>query len=314
MEEINQPTEPPKTPPAPTKPPKKKLTGKQYIGIAFAIIIFVSFVGKCPPGERTKTSTDTKSGEVAKSEQKTEKSISSEIFTNENWDLVDFSPNKYIDSSVVLTGQIFTTPEKDDFGVYFQMWADPKNNDFNTFVTWLVPTFDLKKDDYIRITGVVSGEYEGENAYGGPVRAPSVDVILVEKISGLDVLAPAINTVEANAILNQHGVIITIEKIEFAVNETRFFIKIKNGTNDEFSAYEHNAKAVQESTQYEREYRSEEDGYPKLQTDLLSGIETSGIITFKPLDYDLKKATLIIEGRSDNYNLKFELYTFNLTW
>ena len=54
------------------------------------------------------------------------------------------------------------------------MWADIEKSENNTIVYIMDKDFDVKQDDYVRIVGKVGDAFEGENAFGGTVSAPTI--------------------------------------------------------------------------------------------------------------------------------------------
>lgn len=98
--------------------------------------------------------------------------------------------------------------------------------------------------------------------------------------------------------------------MEFAENETRFYVDVTNNSNDNVSIYSSSAKVVQNKKQYEESYSAYSDDYPQLSDDLTPGASSSGIITFdkiKPANLQL-----ILEGYSDNYDIDLSDFKFDL--
>ena len=62
----------------------------------------------------------------------------------------------------------------------FQMFADPENSEWNTIVHADAAPSGLQSGDHVRVKGTVRGAREGENAFGGTVRAVEVDADSVE--------------------------------------------------------------------------------------------------------------------------------------
>ncbi|MFR8410517.1 MAG: hypothetical protein ACLVB4_03695 [Butyricicoccus sp.] len=78
-----------------------------------------------------------------------------------------------------------------------------------------------------------------------------------------------------------------------------------------FSIYDSSAKIVQNGKQFEREYSSYAD-YPELQSDLMVGASTTGIITFrywKRADFDIT-----LTGSSDDWDESIAPFTFHCTF
>ena len=95
------------------------------------------------------------------------------------------NPSDYIGSTVELVGVIFGGVDYDGDGIYFQMWADPENIDYNTVVAYFAPELTLEDGQYIRISGTVIDVFEGENMMGGQIVAPAIQADTLEVISTL---------------------------------------------------------------------------------------------------------------------------------
>ena len=67
------------------------------------------------------------------------------------------NPEQFEGRTLEICGRIFDTPEYDDQAVYFQMWADPENSEWNTIVAYRDSSVDLESDNYVRISGTVQG-------------------------------------------------------------------------------------------------------------------------------------------------------------
>lgn len=220
-------------------------------------------------------------------------------------------PSKFIDRQLELTGQVFTAPEYDEDGVYFQMWGDPENWDLNTIVAYPDPEMELEEDEYVRITGYVASAYEGENMMGGKISAPMITADTVEIVSYIDAVSPTLHTAaaETNSI-DQYGYVVTIEKAELAESETRVYVTITNNGKETFGLRQYSSKIIQNGKQYEHETNFSAD-YPEVQDDLSVGVTTEGIITFPAIEAG--DFQLILPGSSGNWKEDISDYTFDLT-
>lgn len=220
-------------------------------------------------------------------------------------------PSKYEGKFIKLTGKVFTPPEKDDDGVYFQMWADPKNNDLNTIVAFDDSSFELSADDYVILEGEISGAFEGKNNFGGSINALKVIATDLKKSSYTEAIAPTLKEVSTNNLVNsQNGVDIAITKVEFAKNETRVYYTVSNNSGSSYSFYDFNMKATQNGKQFETESNYEAK-YPSVSGDILNGIKSEGIACFNGLEqknFDIH----FDEGYSDNYDLDFSEFTLSI--
>jgi hypothetical protein len=235
------------------------------------------------------------------------------VFTNENWSELNTNPDKFKGATVKVMGKIFIAPEKDSEGTYFQMYANPKDSDFNTIVSIADPDIKLKDGDFVKVTGTVKGEFSGENALGAKLTAPAINAQSVKVIDGKDVLAPTVLKIDPNQTVNQNNLAITLNSIEFAKEETRLYVTVQNGTSNNASFYSFNAKAIQNGAQFEEQPNYDID-YPEVQSDILPGITTKGVVVLSPINIDTKTAQFYFEANTDNYMIDFNPYVFNVSW
>lgn len=220
------------------------------------------------------------------------------------------NPDKYKGKYAVIKGRIFSTPEMDDNYVYFQMFNDVENSENNTIIRALKPDFELKDGDYVIVDGEIKGTYEYDNMFGGTMYALQLSAISVQKADYITVVSPTIDTIEVNQQQEQYGYFIEVEKIEFSPIETRVYVTVSNAGLSEFYFMGHSVKAIQNGTQYEQQYNYTAQ-YDEVQTEILSGVETKGIILFPVMDSNAP-IELYFEGYSDNWEENIEQYIFNI--
>lgn len=236
----------------------------------------------------------------------------SEHFTLDNWSLLDSDPDAYEGSSVEVVGRIFQNPERDSDGVYFQMWADPTESDYNTIVAFPDSALVLSNGDYVRVLGEVKGAYEGENAFGASLTAVTVLASSVEVVDATEAAPPALATF-GEATFTQAGITLTVTKIEIARDETRVFLTVENESGYDFSFYSSSGRAVQAGQQFDSTYSSAD--YPEISSDVVTGASSSGVVVFPALEPS-EPLKLLFEGSSDNIDaggygsLKWE-FTWN---
>lgn len=235
--------------------------------------------------------------------------VSAEPLTAQEIQQMYSNPKEFKGRTVNLTGKVFSV-EYYENGVYIQMFQDPVNYENNTIIGYGDPDFNVNENNYIKITGTVEDEFEGTNAFGGSVTAPMIVASTLEISSYQEVIAPTILEVipEENTVKHL-GYSVTVQKVELAENETRVYLKVKNGGKSEFSLYSFYAVLIQGSKQYEEQNNWDAD-YPEIQTDLKVGIETEGIICFPAISQE--DFRLEFEGSSDNWNEDVDLFKFNL--
>lgn len=266
-----------------------------YIGALSALLL-----SACGDSDNTKTEEPT-NAEAANGKVISEGDIQ-KLYTE---------PKKFKGYQYDFVGRVFTTPEKDDDGVYLQIWADHENSELNTLVFYEDPTFEVQSDSYVKVSGTVKDIFEGENMMGGKVTAPIVTAKSLEVLDYATAVAPTISSIDVNETIDQHGFSVTVEKIEFAKPHTRVYISVTNNSQDNISFFSHSLKLVANGSQFEEEYVYEAD-YPKVQSDILPGVTTSGIIAFPSMDSETAELQIHAEGYSDNYELDINPFVFNI--
>ncbi len=219
------------------------------------------------------------------------------------------NPSDYIGSTVELVGVIFGGVDYDDDGIYFQMWADPENLDYNTVVAYYDPELTLEDGQYIRIYGTIIDVFEGENMMGGQIVAPAIQADILEVISYKDAVRPTVATATAiNNTVEQYGYSVTVQSVELAEEETRAYISVTNNGSSEFSLYGFNMVLIQDGTQYEYtpNYMA---GYPELQSSVRTGITTEGVVVFPAIQQE--PFQIIMEASTYDWNQTLQEYIFD---
>jgi hypothetical protein len=221
------------------------------------------------------------------------------------------NPEDYVGRVVDLTGRVFSEPEYDSDGVYFQMFADLENSEKNTIIAFNDSNFLLGSDDYVRISGEVVDVFEGTNAFGGTIIAPAIVAYELEVISYMDAVSPTVKEViPTNSTETQYGYSVSVDKVEFADNETRVYLTVENAGSSKFNLYSFYAKIIQDGKQYEEETNYSAD-YPEVQTDLMVGVTTNGIFTFPKIE--ISDFQLVMEASSENWDEDLSPYIFDVS-
>ena len=218
-------------------------------------------------------------------------------------------PGSYKDYCVEITGQVFGGVDYDDGIIALQMWGDPVNNDRNTIVYIYDEDFEVEDGDYLKIKGIIAGEFKGENMMGGKISALEVDAVEAEVIDYIEAVAPANKTVEVNQTVNQKGYSVTVQKIEYADTETRVYMQVNNGGAEKFSFYTYDAKLVQGNKQYEEQDNWDAD-YGGFNTEISVGVTLDGIVAFPAIEDG--PFYLEFEGHSDDWMEDLQPYVFNV--
>jgi hypothetical protein len=219
-------------------------------------------------------------------------------FTPNNFAVLASAPDQYKGSHVRFVGKVFRV-ERDTEGTYLQVWADPKNSEWNTLVGIGDPSLDVNEDDYVRVVGTVKGAYEGENAFGAKLTLPAVTADSVTTVDALAAASPAKSTL-GRATWSNSGLTVTIRKVEFASDETRVFVTISNHSGSSFSFYDSSLKAISGGRQVDAGFSTED--YPELASDIESGATSSGVVVFPKLN-PANPLKVVGEGYSESMNI-----------
>lgn len=209
------------------------------------------------------------------------------------------NPDKYDGYAVSFVAKVFNVVGIDEDGwVHFQVYQDIENSE-NAMYVYASTSEKIEEDQFVRISGLSDGLYEGTNAFGGKISQPTIYARECELVSYTEAVSKTIKEVPVNETQTQYGYSITVQKVEFAEKETRIYIKVENGGKSKFSLYEWDVEVEQDNKQYEYQTNYDAD-YPELKDDLRPGNTTEGIITFPALKIEDFK--IYIEGSSDDWN------------
>lgn len=272
------------------------------IWLLTTLLILSVFLAAC--------SNEEASGKKEDSSKQSEKE-SGKLLTHDEFVKMFADPKKHKGSKVEFYAKVFVEPEKDEDGTYLQAYAD-NNTDRNIIIGIGDPNLDIASEDIIFVSGTVEDVFEGENLMGGTVTAPAIKADKIEKTDYATAFAPAIKTVEVNSELNQHDFVMKLNKIELAKNETRLYVTITNNSQDNISFYSFNAKIVAGSQQFEPEDNYEAN-YQEIQSDILPGVTSEGIIRFPALP-ESGDARILLEGSSENWELDFTPFEFQINY
>lgn len=196
-----------------------------------------------------------------------------------------------------ITGKVFNTDYND--GVYaFQIYTDPNNYTGNTIVYVSGENPNIGTDAYIRATGTVMEDFEGENALGGSVTATCLQASSIEEISYIDAVSPTLQSIEPAVVSEQNGYSISVDKVEFAADETRVYVTLTNNGAGRLSVYDYDAVLLQDGRQFNVQTNYQAN-YPTINNELSVGAAIDGIICFPKVEQT--SFQLQLHGFSDNW-------------
>jgi hypothetical protein len=244
--------------------------------------------------------------------QTTEENKSKGTIAPEDFDKMYSDPSSYKDYDIEFTGKVFTEPERDETHTYLQIFAKPENSEQNTLVGIADPELKVNMGDYVKVNGFVKEQYEGENMMGAEIVAPVIDADSVEIVDYVTAVSPTIKSIDINKEIDQQGFVVTLQKIELAEKQTRVYLKVNNKSDSTVYLNSSSTKLLVENKQLEQEYVFE-SGLPELQSEILSGVESEGVIVYPAVDVNTQTLKLHAEGYSDNYNITIDPFVFDVT-
>lgn len=286
---------------------KKKKIWFGLIIVTSIFVIGIALYSSKKKGETTSKISKT-SSVLATSQNEIEK-LKLSADKNTTFSMVASNPDAYKGKIIQWGAKVFVQPEKDSNGVYLQAYEGGEDNNFA--ISYAKPDFQVNEDDFIIVTGKVTGKFKGENAFGAKLEIPTVEAGYIEVASRNDVIAPAEIVVPIGKTNTQYDFNVTLDKIELAKNETRFFIKLKNDGKSKVNFYSFDNKLTQGTKQYEKE--SSYGTGQELPSEILPGVEAEGVIVFPAIDRSQKQLTIYLnEPSNGNYSLNWNPVKFDI--
>lgn len=147
-------------------------------------------------------------------------------------------------------------------------------------------------EDYAEVTGTIDGHKEGENKFGTEMSELVVQAKSIRKLSRDEAVAPATLTKEPGTIQQVGDVSVKLAKIEYAEQETRFYLQIENNSSSTYTYSSYDSTLVQSKkdiTTADYEGNNEEtDG------DIAPGSKIESKLYFAKINPD-RPATLTVE-------------------
>jgi hypothetical protein len=99
-----------------------------------------------------------------------------------------------------------------------------------------------------------------------------------------------VKTVSLEKTQIKGGIQVVLHKVEFSDKNTRVYLPVENlNQKASIGFYDFNSIALQGKKQFSTTYSYDVD-YPKIKSDIPSGIEENGVVLFDPLDYKTQRS------------------------
>lgn len=261
----------------------------------------------------------TPDGQPSTSEKTTDVSLPSEAmdFDNENWNLVlaeaKGEQKAYVDSRVDIKGKVAQVIINSDSESQVTIETEGDTSFGNNTLVVAARSLDVQEEEWVRVVGILHSYWETENLLGATLNLPVVVASLVTPITRSEAVPPLV-TVTVQQSIVQHGLAITLERLELADSETRVYVSAFNNSPDKASLYSFDAVLVQGSQQIERKSLFLEE-IEEPATTLVSGTETQGVLLFEPVEPGSPPIRVIWENpRTENYRVDFDVWEWEVSW
>lgn len=205
-------------------------------------------------------------------------------------------------AQVTLTGQVFTAPEKDGEKTYLQIFCDTENSEKGVVVYYESTDPAVKAQDFVEVTGIVKGTLKGENAFGAKLVYPLIEASEVKVVDAQEVVSPTLASFDIGASATQAECDVTVEKVEFAEEVTRVYVKVQNNSSATVSLNTYSEVAVQNGKQFNSTFNDNfYVEYPELPYEVRAGVLAEGVVLFPAMEQ--QNFEFVMTGYDDvNYN------------
>ena len=133
----------------------------------------------------------------------------------------------------------------------------------------------------------------------------------------MDAVVPTIKEITPeNAISEQNGISLKVDKIEFAETETRVYMTETNASSAKFNMWVYSIKITQNGQQIEQDstsMSSYEGDYAQLSTEILPNASSSGILVFPAMDSSAMFSDICLKEAAMNYMIDFAPFTIDIS-
>lgn len=222
-----------------------------------------------------------------------------------NIDNIFIEPTAYEGQYVKLAGKVTEVERKGDI-IAVQAVHDLANYN-EDFVAYAQTDENFRENDIIIVDGMIGGSLGGGQTFDSMYAKTQITADSIEKSTYAEAIDPPIETREINKEQTQADATMTVTKVEFAKNETRIFVELKNDSDYTVTAYTSSARVVQDGKEIESEYNYEAN-YPEID-EVSAHASKDGVICVAPLDPE-KEMTLYIDAYTENWDADMEDFEF----
>ena len=205
------------------------------------------------------------------------------LLTNSDWIVAHPDAAEIVGRQVELRGWVFQVadlPDGDE--TTFLVWVDFDNDDLPTaFVIQGAPP-ELEAGAFVVVRGVVEGDETHTYPDGREAQVPRVRVTALTITDRLGI-RPAVWSVDVGQTLTQLDIRVTLERIEFAAEETRLLFVVENQSDETISAIGTGVLVQRGDAEYQAMFPTGH-GVPPPRGRVEAGAVERGWFQFPPLD------------------------------
>jgi hypothetical protein len=197
------------------------------------------------------------------------------------WGTVAADPDAHVGANVDLIGRVVLAPSlTETHGVLFGILVD-NNKNHSALVQYMRP-IDLSKDDFVEVRGSIKEMVSGNESLGLE-RAPLIAAENVRKVPDptprvvRKAPGPTARVLPGGKPFLQRGVTLYVDKVEIGPKQTRAYVRLRNGSRFKLLLHASDATFLVPGKRYAAKFSSR---YPRLDSELAPGEETSGVILF----------------------------------
>lgn len=235
---------------------------------------------------------------------------SKEIIQPNQYSEVAYHADEFQGSQLSCWAQVLYNAQQTEEGSYFSfrtVSAENSGQEIYGIGFWPDVSTELYDGCYLSITGTVLGEYSYTDSFGYEDKGPAFYITQLSSSSYAEIFAPAIVTLSPDlSPVTRNGCSISLNRVEFAETETRFYLIIQNNTDEHLILYPDETTVYQENRRYHWQENYQAD-YTLLYDGVGAGETRELILAFPPMS-DCWNMELSVEVD----NLSSQPFTFHV--
>jgi len=209
------------------------------------------------------------------------KPASGQVLANRDIANILLSPRGYRDRAVRFFGRVAADPEYDSEGTHIQVYVVYGAKNTNIVVDYPA-TLEITQGDFIALRGRVGEPFTGVTDSGERLSTFRVDAAKVRGASAEQALAPPDVVRAGKTSRVWRDVEVSVERVEFAAAETRFYMKVDNRSAEAIVNQIFNCQASQGARLLGLQ-PNRIANYKELAVDLPGGSSDRGVLVFPAL-------------------------------